>query len=56
MQRVNQTELQDTSTIAKAPAEYGGENRVVSELYSDVPYDPHVPREQYELPGNTDRR
>lgn len=56
MQRVNQAELEDTSTITKAPAQYGGENRIVSELYSDAPYDPHVSREQYELPGTTDRR
>ncbi|PVH76832.1 hypothetical protein DL98DRAFT_517681 [Cadophora sp. DSE1049] len=56
MQKINQTELQDANTITKAPAQYGGENGIVSELYSDTPYDPHVPREQYELPDTTERR
>ncbi|KAH7393628.1 hypothetical protein BKA64DRAFT_92458 [Cadophora sp. MPI-SDFR-AT-0126] len=56
LQRINQTELQDSSAITKAPEQYGGENQIVSELYSDAPYDPHVPREQYELPDTTERR
>ncbi|KAH7321970.1 hypothetical protein BKA65DRAFT_556302 [Rhexocercosporidium sp. MPI-PUGE-AT-0058] len=56
MQRVNQMELQDTSTVTKAPTQYGGENHIISELYSDTPYDPHLPRVQYELPGGAAER